>query len=241
MKYLNFFLPIVLLIIIYNTQYLYADIIRSNYILVSEPYLLDKLLFGIQLGSNILTPSEFLQQHTHWILDFICGFFYISYIPLFVSISAYFTFWNKQKDSWQIMWSWLFLNVIGFSTYYWLPAAPPWYTTLYGTDLPANLAVSANVAGCERFDKLIGIGVFKWFYGNSQDVFGSIPSLHVAYPFLSMLYAIKFRSLIFTNLLFTLIMSFAAVYLNHHYVIDVLLGFVYSVFSYLAFSTKKQS
>ena len=35
-----------------------------------------------------------------------------------------------------------------------------------------------------RVDAMLGIGYFRAFYGRASDVFGALPSLHVAYPLL---------------------------------------------------------
>jgi len=128
----------------------------------------------------------------------------------------------------QMMWAFFWVNVIGYSTYYWYPAAPPWYVAEHGFG-PANLTTPANAAGCVRFDQLLGTQFFSQWYGRSADVFGAIPSLHVAYPFQAVYYSFKFgRAKVFAALFF-LIMCFSAVYLNHHYVLDVLLGVVYAI------------
>jgi membrane-associated phospholipid phosphatase len=125
-------------------------------------------------------------------------------------------------------WAFFWLNVIGYSTYYWYAAAPPWYVALYGLG-PARLDVSANSAGCARFDQLLGTHFFSEMYGRAADVFGAIPSLHVAYPLLAVYFAFQVGSARLFCILFYLIMCFSAVYLNHHYILDILWGSAYAV------------
>ena len=62
-------------------------------------------------------------------------------------------------------------------------------------------------------------------------MFGAIPSLHVSYPLLAYLFGLELRKRWFSAASFALfaLVSFAAVYLNHHYVLDVLLGVLYTV------------
>ena len=60
-----------------------------------------------------------------------------------------------------------------------------------------------------------------------------MPSLHAAYPLIVWFSTVK----VFPNwhlffLAFALLTGFAAVYLCHHYVIDVLLGYVYASVAY---------
>src|SRR3989338_2839146 len=196
---LKFFLPLLLSAVLYEGQQFYGDYIRGT-IRVAEPYLLEKALFGIQTVNGILTPNEFLQQHLYPALDLITGFTYLIFLSGFVAICAYVYFWMSQKGTskyssfelsrrvpW-MMWAFFFLNVLGFSTYYWFPAAPPWYVALYGLG-PARMDILPNAAGCLRFDEILGIHFFSGMYGRAIDVFGAIPSLPLAYPLLNFFFS----------------------------------------------------
>lgn len=242
-RLLGFLLPLLLTGIVYDSQRFYSDAIRGR-IRVEEPYQFDLRFFGIRDDAGkLLTPNEWWQLHTHWTLDLLTGFFYLTFIAIFVLIAAHFYFrgakhGTRKHDArfiaWQsprIMWSFLWVNLIGYSTYYWYPAAPPWYVTLHGFG-PARLDTPPNPAGCLRFDQLLGTRFFTGMYGRSADVFGAIPSLHVAYPLLAVLFAFKFGELRVFSTLFYLVMCFSAVYLNHHYIIDILWGSAYAVVIY---------
>lgn len=236
---LQFLLPLFLTIIIYDSQRYYADYIRGP-IHVKEPYDFDKFFFGINTPAGRLTPNEWFQLHTHWFLDFICGIAYIIFIPVYVAVALLFRFWYSRKGtklrhprsillrSTQVMWAFFWVNMIGYSTYYWYAASPPWYVALYGFG-PARLDVLANLAGCARFDELLGIPLFKNWYGRSADVHGAIPSLHIAYPLISVYYAFRFGALKSFTIFFYVLMCFSAVYLNHHYILDVIWGSVYAI------------
>ena len=66
-------------------------------------------------------------------------------------------------------------------------------------------------------------------------MFASIPSLQAAYPLI--VWFTAFKVFPRTHLIFfalALLTGFAAVYLGHHYVIDVLLGFFYASIAYYA-------
>jgi membrane-associated phospholipid phosphatase len=99
---------------------------------------------------------------------------------------------------------------------------------MYGLG-PARLDVPANAAGCMRFDAMLGTHFFSEMYGRAADVHGAIPSLHVAYPLLAVLFAFQFKRMRAFSLGFYLLMCFSAVYLNHHYVLDILWGSTYAV------------
>lgn len=235
----RFLFPLIATGIVYDSQRFYSDYLRGT-VRVAEPYLFDKTFFGIRTAGGILTPNEWWQLHTHPALDLITGFFYLAFIGIFVLICAHFFFRSTRTGTARYtaeqmkplglrpMWSFLWVNLIGYTTYYWYPAAPPWYVALHGLG-PAKMDTPANPAGCIRFDELLGTHFFTGMYGRSADVFGAIPSLHVAYPLIALIYAFRFKSLRAFSVFFYAIMCFSAVYLNHHYVLDILWGSAYSV------------
>lgn len=234
-----FVLPLFLTGVLYDSQRYYADLIRGP-VHVKEPYEFDKRAFGIETATGRLTPNEWFQLHTHPVLDFICGIAYIIFVPVFVLCAAYFRFflsrkgtarlrgWEIDRLSSQVMWAFFWVNILGWSTYYWYAASPPWYVALRGFG-PADLTEPANLAGCARFDALVGLPVFANWYGRSADVHGAIPSLHIAYPLQAVYYAFKFGALRVTTTVFFLLMCFSAVYLNHHYILDILWGSTYAI------------
>src|SRR6266702_8940314 len=122
------------------------------------------------------------------------------------------------------------MNIVGFATYYVYPAAPPWYVADHGFG-PPDFSVHSSAAGAARWDAMTGIGYFAAFYGRSADVFGAIPSLHVSYPLFVFFYGryLGKRWLDWTSFLFFLLVCFSAVYLQHHYVLDVILGVAYTL------------
>jgi len=230
-----FLLPLLLVGVVYDSMRYYSDLIRGT-IHVREPYYFDRYFFGIDTDNGRLTPNEWFQQHTHPLLDVISVFFYLCFIPIYVLICAYFCFRiSAQKNiqsRFRPMWAFFWVNVLGYSTYYWYAAAPPWYVARYGTG-PANLQVAASAAGAVRFDAIFGTHFFSGMYGRAADVFGAIPSLHVAYPLLAVLFAFQYGALRIFSLIFYFTMCFSAVYLNHHYILDILWGSTYAVMVYL--------
>ncbi len=237
--FLRFALPFLLTGIIYDSQRFYSDWIRGP-IHVSEPHWFDQTFFGISTPQGILTPNEWLQLRIHPALDLITGFAYLIFFSLFIATTAYFYFILARKGTPRLSpvetrrtalgmgWAFFWVNMLGYSTYYWYAAAPPWYVAKYGLG-PARMDVAADSAGCARFDLLLGTHFFSEMYGRAADVFGAIPSLHVAYPLLAFFYACIFKKLRVFSLLFYLLMCFSAVYLNHHYILDILWGSAYAV------------
>src|SRR5204862_510558 len=124
----------------------------------------------------------------------------------------------------------LVVNLLGFATYFIYPVAPPWYVTEYGLG-PARLDVLPAAAAASRFDLLLGTHFFDGIYGRGIDVYGAYPSLHVAYPLLVIWATFRAPELRWARapaIGFFLLMCLSAVYLQHHYVIDVLLGIAYA-------------
>lgn len=250
---LRFLFPIMFTGMIYDSMRYYSQYIRGE-IHVAFPYEFDKRFFGIETSEGVLTPNEWWQKHTHPVLDLITGFFYLCFISIYIVVSAYHAVVlpRRAKDIVQrgnaerlgpfVTWAFFWVNMLGYTTYYWFPAAPPWYVSDHGLG-PAQLETVASAAGAIRFDQLLGTPFFTTWYGRSADVFGAIPSLHVAYPLLSVFFAFKLRSLRVFALFFYGIMCFSAVYLNHHYVIDILWGSAYTVliFVLVDWYSKRQS
>jgi membrane-associated phospholipid phosphatase len=213
-------LPFLLYGAVYDSMRYYEDYIRSPVIHVREPYDFDLRFFGI----GGLTPNEWLQRHTSRLLDFLCG---LAYTPMFfigesVVLAIYLAETGEIRRADRFVWSFVVANFIGFACYYIYPAAPPWYVAEHG--FAVDLTVRASPAGAIRFDQLIGFPLMQGFYGKSADVFGAIPSLHVVYPFLAMFYGWylpRFRKI---ALGYWLLVCFSAVYLDHHYLLDLFVG-----------------
>lgn len=213
-------LPYLLYGLVYDSMRFYEDYIRSPIIHTREPYEFDLRFFGI----HGMTPNEWLQRHTTAALDFVCG---LAYTPfLFIGESVLLSIWfvahGRMRRAERFTWIFVVSNLVGFSLYYIYPAAPPWYVTDHGFGV--DMSVRASAAGALRFDQLVGMPLMRSFYGKSADVFGAIPSLHVVYPFLAMLYGWGLRSFRPVAVGYFFLVCFSAVYLNHHYLIDIFVG-----------------
>ena len=78
--------------------------------------------------------------------------------------------------------------------------------------------------------------VFANIYGRNANVFGAIPSLHIGQTFLAVVYSWSFRSLRIVATTFWLLVTFSAVYLNHHYLVDGVLGMLMAAITYFLMS-----
>jgi len=155
---------------------------------IQEPYELEKKWFGIQDLGQILTPNEYFAAHTHKILDFLSGFFYINWMPIPLGFGLYL-FLKKKRLFLEFGIAFLLVNIIGFIFYYLYPAAPPWYVAKYGFDL--HIGVPGSRAGLIRFDELINYPLFKNIYNKNANVLAAMPSLHATYPLIVLYFSIK--------------------------------------------------
>lgn len=224
---LRFLFPLVLMGAIYDAQRYWAAGLRAH-IRVAEPRNWELAWFGIRGARGLGTPAEWLQGHAFAAIDVVAGAAYLLFIPVFLGCCAWWFFCERREGGLTVMWAMFWLNIAGYVTYLVYPAAPPWYVDHYGLG-PAVAAAAPEAAGAARFDSLLGVGWFASIYGRNANVFGAIPSLHVGQTFLAVLFAWRFGSLRALTTGFWLLVFFGSVYLNHHYIVDGLVGMAYAV------------
>lgn len=196
----------------------------------------DARWFGIRHGGALLSLPDYFYTH-HWpSLDALAAIPYGTFIYATV-LYAGMLFVRDFTAIQRLTWTFLVVNLIGFATYHIYPAAPPWYVHAHGcrADLFAKASEGTHLA---RVDAWLGFRYFAGFYSRSNDIFGAVPSLHVAYPFLMALEGWrrhKWPGKLLTSGFFVA-MCCAAVYLDHHWVFDVVLGIAYTVVSYAGVS-----
>jgi membrane-associated phospholipid phosphatase len=180
-------------------------------------------------GPGGLSWPEWLDAHPTVGLDLACGFAYATYLLEFFLVSGYFYLRSEPRRFSALAWSFFAANVLGIVIYLLLPVAPPWYLMLHGPG-PADPTAPGYAAGAARFDALLGIHYFSSFYARNPNVFGAMPSLHVSYPVLVVWYTWdRGWGWRVATLAFATLVAFAAVYLAHHYIIDVIAGAVLAV------------
>ena len=207
-----------------------------NPIDVAGIFNLEKSLFGVMDGGVLLTPCEYFAIHHCAVADIFAGIFYLCWVPVPIAFGIWLYLSKSRNVYLRFAMVFLLVNLIGFAGYYIHPAAPPWYAINYGFE--PILDTPGNVAGLGRFDTLTGLTVFDSIYGRNANVFAAVPSLHAAYMVVALAYAIIRRCKWYVITLFSVIMVgiwCTAVYSNHHYIIDVLLGIFCSLIGILLF------
>jgi membrane-associated phospholipid phosphatase len=230
-------LPFILFAAIYDALGLVRVHVAASGVHTFGPYWLDRALFGVPSAVGPLSLNEVFARH-HWPgVDLLAGFVYLAYIYV-VAICAVFLGMVDRSPAgrWRLRalgWTFLGVNLASFATYVLLPVAPPWYVATHGFG-PVDIHAVASPAALVRWDALMGIPYFASFYSRSSDVFGAMPSMHCAYPMLLLLYVAELRRprLLVLMVVFLLLTCFSAVYLQHHYVLDVLAGMSYAFAGY---------
>src|SRR5258708_5270193 len=184
-------------------------------------------LFGVRMNGERVTLHDWFQAHTSLLLDVVCSVPYATFmfVCFACAVRLYFADYPRMV---RFAWCFFALNVAGFVTYHVYPAAPPWYFHTHGcrVDLLAHASEGPNLA---RVDALLGVSYFAGMYGRASDVFGAMPSLHVAYALIVVLegWSVFGNAARAASILFFVLMCFSAVYLDHHWVLDAGAGVLY--------------
>ncbi len=196
---------------------------------IAEPYLLEKAWFGISTAEGILTPNEYWEQHRHVGLDIYTALVYLSWIPVPIAFSMHYFIRGRRDITVHYLFAFLLVSLIGLVFQYLYPAAPPWYVDLYGFE--AHYDTPGNPGALINFDHYFGVTLFSGMYDMNGNVFAAIPSLHCAFPIILLYFAAakRLRGWLVVAILMMFSTWFAAVYTNHHYIIDVLLGILTGV------------
>ncbi|HEV8549607.1 MAG TPA: phosphatase PAP2 family protein [Polyangiaceae bacterium] len=198
-------------------------------VLVREPYELDARLLSVKGALGSLPLSTIVANAHGPALDLFCGAVYLCYLFEVFGVAAYL-FFRARPRMLELSLGFLLVNLLGWAIWVLYPTAPPWYVDAHGFAAPAH-TVASNAAALERVDAWLGIEYFRTFYAKSRWVFGSFPSLHVAYATLVALVTGELGGkLARIAALYAVAIAYAAVYLRHHYVIDVLGGALLALF-----------
>lgn len=208
--------------IVYDSTRIYPNYL-FNPVHIQDLYEWEKSWFGIQSAEGIITPNEFFATRTNTVLDVFSGLFYLCWVPVPIAF-AIWLFFKDKKLLLEFSFAFLLCNLIGFVIYYLYPAAAPWYVELHGFE--KNFEIPGNEAGLAKFDEFFGVPLFNSMYAKNANVFAAVPSLHSAYPVVTLYYGLKKRLKLGSFIFFVILVGiwFTAVYSGHHYIIDVILG-----------------
>lgn len=195
---------------------------------VADLFEAEARLFPVTTSTGTKALSDVIAAHPNVFLDVVTGITYFLFMLEVFGVATYLFFRSRPK-MWDLVVSFVLLNVAGWTIWLVYPAAPPWYVDTYGLG-PAVLNASSSPAGLARFDALVGVPLAATFYTGSANVFGAMPSLHCAYATLVAWLVFPLgRTLRWATIAFAVSMAFSAVYLRHHYILDVIFGVLLAV------------
>lgn len=186
--------------------------------------------FGLDAADGTrITLHDYFVAHHVTALDLLAAVPYATFIFVCVATAIWLYVVDRPAMR-RFTWAFFALNVAGFVTYHVFPTAPPWYFHAHGcaVDLTSHASEGPALA---RVDAYLGIAYFHGMYAKASSVFGAIPSLHCAYPLLVAIegwrtFGARLRA---ASVAYWLAMIFSAVYLDHHWVIDAIVGSSYAV------------
>jgi membrane-associated phospholipid phosphatase len=190
---------------------------------VGDLWSAERALFGVDTASGRAALVDLAAARPHPALDLVCGAAYLLYVAAVFCTTAYL-FRRDRARAARLAWGFFAANLIGWTIWLLYPAAPPWYVDRYGLG-PVVLDAASDPAGASRFDALVGLPMFAAYYAKSANIFGAMPSLHVAYATLpaTAVWPLGAHWRV-AAVAWPLLMAFAAVYFRHHYLLDVLAG-----------------
>ena len=145
-------------------------------------------MFGVGPAHDRVTLNELFVHH-HWpVVDFITGLAYFSYIYAVLGFAVFVALVDRTsagaRRTRALGWTFFGVNMAASLTYLLFPVAPPWYAASHGFG-PVDPATPASPAALIRWDDSVGVPYFHHFYARASDIFGSMPSMHCAYPMIA--------------------------------------------------------
>ncbi len=223
-------IAIVLLLEAYNFSRGFADEGATPHVM--EMVAADRGMFGWLTGGMV--PTVWLQQHLfdpdhiHW-WDVIVSWVYFSHFVATPVTAA--VLWLRNRALWaSFTRRWFTLSALGLATYFLYPAAPPWWAAKYGLIEPVTRASSRawSAIGLHGAGNVLNAGQV------AANPVAAMPSLHTAFAlFVVVFFLPNVRRRWWPLLLvYPLAMTFTLVYTAEHYVVDVLVGWVYVGFAF---------
>jgi membrane-associated phospholipid phosphatase len=220
--FLRDWLPIALLLVVYNISRGYADDLFAPH--VTAMIDADEALAGGHV------PTVWLQQHLYhagqvqwW--EVAVSLVYVSHFLTVPTVAV--ILWLRDRFQWaRYMRRWFTLSVAGLITYFLYPAAPPWWAAEHGfIDPVARISTAGwNLIGLHSAGNSLNA-----LQVEASNPVAAMPSLHTAYALMAVAFFLPVVRKRWWPLLlaYPLAMTFTLVYSGEHYVIDVLVGWLY--------------
>jgi len=229
-------LPFILWILLYTTAPHFPDALKPT-IDVKSLYYYDVALFRY-------LPSTELAKLQNVVFDILGAIAYTLHAAWPFVFLAYMVFFRRRDLILPYLNCFGAVCFLGLITQLVMPTAPPWYYYKDGFK-QASYDMKGDPAGLARLDTRFNITFYQNMFLNSPVVFGSFPSLHVGWPTILAFFVFYETLLPFALRLAAVIyvgyVGLAVIYLQHHYMVDVLGGVLYAFLVYKLIGPKKKS
>lgn len=191
----------------------------------------DKVLFFGHEPVSTIQSWLFTPNDPRW-WDFLAIIIY----TLHFAVPCVFAFllWIRHKGwFWQFTITFCLMTYSAFIAFLLFPAAPPWlangWGVVSGIGWPASSVTAAiGFAPIREFDTM------SIFTNASPHPVAAFPSLHAAFPWLVLLFAVRcFGKRGLWMLLYNAALWFSVVYLANHWVVDILAGIAWATVSFV--------
>jgi PAP2 superfamily len=211
--------PLVLWLVLFQLSTMVPESVRPEIDVETLPDF-ERAIFGSSFVHRMLPKNDFLivMSAVPYIFHFAMPWIFALYL------------WRRDGNPLLFLWCLGLLNLAALLTQLVFPTAPPWYVEHSGTAVP-TYATPSDPGRLARVDQILSWPLFQSMYGQNPIVFGSFPSLHGAWPFLIAIYT---PTDILGNFkwLYVAWVWWAALYLKHHYLVDLLGGALYTLVPY---------
>lgn len=231
-EFIRYWGPFFLLWIVYDMFRGIAD--NLGHIHIKPVYYAELWLFGWIFGGKI--PAFYFADHQDPTLTAFTAFIYTLHPLIPMLLGAVVFYISKNKKAFQeFSYSFLLTVYMALLTFLIFPVAPPWYIEESGFVQPHEfVGVRASAARLVNVD-----GYFKGeFYGTVYGTFNAnpyaaMPSLHSGFAVVSVYYLIRIyghkSKWLKLAWIYPALVWFSAVYLNHHYILDLIAGASYAI------------
>ncbi len=212
--------PFIGLLISYDFLRGFADDLagRAEFVL---PMQVDTAIFGI-VPTAFLQRTFFNSSSLQW-YDYAATLLYFLHFVLPLGFAM--LLWLRSRSQFtEFAASLTILSYAAWLTYLVFPSAPPWLAAQNGYLGGVTRVLGQTINFLP--DRLDLPSIYRQLNPNAV---AAIPSLHAAYPFLVLLFALRFfgrRGIVVG--LYVLAAWLAVIYLGEHYAIDVILGALYA-------------
>jgi len=237
-----FLVPLIIFLVLYRVAKEIPSEIRPKPDVITLPTL-DKLILG---GRMLQRFPKTIMDVGKWktlfnMLDILAaGVYLVHYVVAAIFVICIIFYFNNERKKmhgwssvypWSFVWCFGLMNTLAVITQVVWPTAAPWYNEMYGTQ-DATYDVRSSPADLKNIDELFNVEFFSAIYGQNPIPFGAFPSLHAAWPMLIAIFA-PTKKLQYVLWVYALTAAWAALYLNHHFLTDVIGAICYSFGSYL--------